>query len=84
MAEVLRGFWGVVFVVFLVLSKWVDSHEFEDSIFMKTSSGDGAITPTPLLIALTLIQGAAAKGAGKTHTYFCLLYFVLDLCSFFP
>nr|XP_019071593.1 pectin acetylesterase 3-like isoform X3 [Solanum lycopersicum] len=63
MAEVLRGFWGVVFVVFLVLSKWVDSHEFEDSIFMKTSSGDGAITPTPLLIALTLIQGAAAKGA---------------------
>ncbi|XP_015088906.1 pectin acetylesterase 3-like isoform X1 [Solanum pennellii] len=63
MAEVLRGFWGVVFVVFLVLSKWVDSHEFEDSIFMKTSSGDGAITPTPLLIALTLIQGAAARGA---------------------
>ncbi|KAL3356214.1 hypothetical protein AABB24_017081 [Solanum stoloniferum] len=63
MAEIVRGFWGVVFVGFLMLSKWVDSYEFEDFIFNKTSTGDGAITPTPLLIALTLIQGAAAKGA---------------------
>lgn len=77
MAELVTGFWGLVFVGVLILSKWVDSYEFEDFIFNKnegpffygTSTGGGAISPTPLMIGLTLIPGAAARGAGKTHTY---------------
>ncbi|KAK4364327.1 hypothetical protein RND71_015685 [Anisodus tanguticus] len=65
------GFWGVVFVGFLVLSKWVESYEYEDFLFNKTegtlfygaSYTTGDISLTPLMIGLTLIPGAAAKGA---------------------
>ncbi|XP_055807864.1 pectin acetylesterase 12-like isoform X1 [Solanum dulcamara] len=71
MAELLTGFWGLIFVGVLILSKWVGSYEFEDFIFNKsegpffygTSTGGGAISPTPLMIGLTLIPGAAARGA---------------------
>ncbi|MCD7470147.1 Pectin acetylesterase 10 [Datura stramonium] len=62
------GFWSVVFVGILVLSKWVDSYEFGDSFFNKTEGpffyGTSAtLSPTPLMIGLTLIPGAAAKRA---------------------
>lgn len=71
MAELVTGFWGLAFVGFLMLSKWVDSYEFEDIIFNKsegpffyrTSSAGDAISPTSLMIGLTLIPGAAARGA---------------------
>ncbi|MCE3051782.1 hypothetical protein HAX54_050793 [Datura stramonium] len=61
-------FMGVVFVGILVLSKWVDSYEFGDSFFNKTEGpffyGTSAtLSPTPLMIGLTLIPGAAAKRA---------------------
>ncbi|KAJ8526470.1 hypothetical protein K7X08_028947 [Anisodus acutangulus] len=52
-----------LFMGVLVLSKWVESYEFEDHFFNKSETSAGAITLTPLMIGLTLIQGAAAKGA---------------------
>lgn len=88
MAELVTGFWGLAFVGFLMLSKWVDSYEFEDIIFNKsegpffyrTSSAGDAISPTSLMIGLTLIPGAAARGAGNTHTHCCLCsYYVYEL-----
>ncbi|KAJ8556384.1 hypothetical protein K7X08_029775 [Anisodus acutangulus] len=71
MGKLFMGFWGVVFVGFLVLNKWVESYEYEDFLFNKTegtlfygaSSTTGDISLTPLMIGLTLIPGAAAKGA---------------------
>ncbi|KAL2477788.1 Pectin acetylesterase 12 [Forsythia ovata] len=72
------GFWGVIFIGFL-LSKWVvNSFEFEEFFdnrtevsFLESMSllesvyGVSAVAapPNALMVGLTLVQGAAAKGA---------------------
>ncbi|KAL2460650.1 Pectin acetylesterase 12 [Abeliophyllum distichum] len=72
------GFWGVIFVGFL-LSKWVvNSFEFDEFFdnrtevsFLESMSllesvygvSAAAAPPNALMVGLTLVQGAAAKGA---------------------
>ncbi|KAL2477684.1 Pectin acetylesterase 12 [Forsythia ovata] len=72
------GFWGVIFVGFL-LSKWVvNSFEFDEFFdnrtevsFLESMSllesvygvSAAAVSPNALMVGLTLVQGAAAKGA---------------------
>ncbi|CAA3020812.1 pectin acetylesterase 12-like [Olea europaea subsp. europaea] len=72
------GFWGVIFAVFF-LSKWVvKSFEVDELFdnrtevsFLESMSllesvygvSAAAAPPNPLMVGLTLIQGAAAKGA---------------------
>ncbi|XP_016481028.1 pectin acetylesterase 12-like [Nicotiana tabacum] len=67
MAKVFMWFLGVIFV----LSKLVDSYEFEEFFFNKTEGvflesvyeAAAAGGPTPLMVGLTLIHGAGARGA---------------------
>ncbi|KAK4337799.1 hypothetical protein RND71_042286 [Anisodus tanguticus] len=58
-----------LFMGFLVLSKWVETYEFEDHFFKKSETSAGAITLTPLMIGLTLIQGAAVCLDGTLPGY---------------
>lgn len=67
MAKLLMWFLGVIFM----LSKLVDSYEFEEFFYNKTEGaflesvyGASAAAPPPLMIGLTIIRGAAARGAG--------------------
>lgn len=73
------GFWSVIFVGFF-LSKWVvKSFEFDEFFdnrtevsFVESMSllesvygvSAAAAPPNALMVGLTLVQGAAAKGAG--------------------
>ncbi|KAA8545326.1 hypothetical protein F0562_020110 [Nyssa sinensis] len=59
--------WGV-FVIGFVFSKWVDGFEREyfnrtELSFLESFYGVSAVGSNPLMVGLTLIQGAAAKGA---------------------
>ncbi|OIT35790.1 PREDICTED: pectin acetylesterase 12-like [Nicotiana attenuata] len=75
MSKLLMGFWGVFFAGFFLFSKLVYSYEVEEEFFLnktdgpffesvyETSAAAAGIKPTPLTIGLTLIPGAAARGA---------------------
>lgn len=84
MSKLFMGFWAV----FFLFSKFVYSYEVEEEFCFNKTDGPffesvyetsaaaaaGGINPTPLMIGLTLIPGAAARGAGKyTHTLICCL-----------
>lgn len=68
---------GVVLCVLFVLSKWGAESSELDEFFSGNSSLDmsflesvygmaaAAVPPDALMVALTLVQGAAAKGAGN-------------------
>lgn len=67
MAKLLMWFLGV----FFVFTKLVDCYEFEEFFYNKTEGaflesvyGASAAAPPPLMIGLTIIHGAAARGAG--------------------
>ncbi|KAL3515843.1 hypothetical protein ACH5RR_022745 [Cinchona calisaya] len=73
-SQQLMKFWGVmIFVVGFSFSKWaVESFDFYDEFFYNKTeqvssafleSGYGDAAPTPLMVGLTLIEGAAAQGA---------------------
>ena len=80
----------VVVIVGIVLCKWVYGFEFEENgswvhgldelnvteLSFSDSYGVSAAA-SPMMVGLTLIQGAAAKGAGifftLFFTYFCCL-----------
>lgn len=72
MAKLFMWLWSLVFVGFFVVSKLVDSYEFEEFFFNKTEGvflesvygASAAGGPTPLMVGLTLIHGAGARGAG--------------------
>ncbi|KAF9595238.1 hypothetical protein IFM89_038092 [Coptis chinensis] len=53
--------WEIGFVCFVVLSRWVNG--FEDLNVTEVSKVDGYNIPPSLMVPLTLIQGAGAKGA---------------------
>uniref|UniRef100_A0A5B7A8J6 Pectin acetylesterase n=1 Tax=Davidia involucrata TaxID=16924 RepID=A0A5B7A8J6_DAVIN len=63
----LMSLWGLI-VIGVVFSKWVDGfeHEYFNTTklsFFESFYGVSAASSNPLLVGLTLIQGAAAKGA---------------------
>lgn len=72
--EKLKQLWGVIVIGF-VLSIWgVKGHEFDEFFsnkskvtFLESIYGASAasVPPNALMVGLTLVQGAAAKGAGN-------------------
>lgn len=86
MGNQILGLWGVVlFVLGFDFGKWgVESYDFDELFYNKTEevssmvfleSGYGYSAPKPLMVGLTLIQGAAAQGAGTLFLKFsCFIY----------
>ncbi|RRT67740.1 hypothetical protein B296_00025586 [Ensete ventricosum] len=81
--EPMRVFW---FAGLLFLARWAHGSEYWNATELEAAYyGAGGGSP-PLLVGLTLIQSAAAKGAGNTHllSAFLLLFLALsDLCTLF-
>lgn len=79
----MRVFW---FAGLLFLARWAHGSEYWNATELEAAYyGAGGGSP-PLLVGLTLIQSAAAKGAGNTHllSAFLLLFLTLsDLCTLF-
>lgn len=79
----MRVFW---FAGLLFLARWAHGNEYWNATELEAAYyGAGGGSP-PLLVGLTLIQSAAAKGAGNTHllSAFLLLFLALsDLCTLF-
>ncbi|XP_059652193.1 pectin acetylesterase 12 [Cornus florida] len=64
-------FWGLIVTGFVLIGKWVNGfdgfeHEYlnkTEQPFLESFYGVSAVNYNPLMVGLTLIQGAAAKGA---------------------
>ena len=90
--------WVLIFAIgFGVLGKWATGYEFDETEFhfnttevislLEASSSFAAAADNPVLVGLTLIPGAAAKGAGTLSlslslSIYIYIYIYIYICIY--